>query len=65
MDIPRQTGGECNLMSGPDGQENLPTHLIHQRLELINILKATVRDGKAHTGYLAEFFELPQLEPDQ
>ena len=37
---------------------HLPANLIHQRLELINVLKAAIHAGKPHVGYLVEFFEL-------
>ena len=32
----------------------LPPHLIHQRLEFINVLKAAVNAGKAHVGDFVE-----------
>lgn len=36
----------------------LAPHFIHQRLELVNILKAAVDAGKTHVGDLVELFEL-------
>ena len=36
----------------------LPLHLIHQRPELVNILKAPVNACKADVGHLVEFFQL-------
>jgi hypothetical protein len=36
----------------------LPSHLIDQRPELINILKTPIDTGKAYVGYLVELFQL-------
>ena len=38
--------------------EDSPPHLIHQRPEIINILKAAVHTGEADVGDFIEFFEL-------
>ena len=40
---------------------SLPAHLIHQRLELINIFKTPVHAGKADVGDLGDLGELFQF----
>ena len=40
----------------------LPRHLIHQRLELVNILKTPVHAGKADVGNFVELFQFQHDE---
>ena len=52
---------DIRLHYGPS-KYKLPPHLIHQCLELVNILKTAVHAGKTHIGHFVDFFQFAHYQ---